>query len=75
MDGDGFKWGRHNLTETDIEILLGTHGCAMIGVEDPELPEDFDLYRDAMLRDPYPWAVKAGIECVGEEFEVVEATA
>jgi len=62
LDGYGIKWGR---VSPDLEqILRGTGNLIKV-----EMSEDFNDYPDAMLRDPYKFAE---LECVGEDFEVVE---
>ena len=61
LDGVGIKWGRHNITIDDIQ--------GRGGVFDEDMPEDnYDLYPDAMLREPYP---SADIECVGGDYEII----
>lgn len=53
LDGYGIKWGRH-----------------VVPVDELKRCEAGDEWApDAMLRDPYPHAIKNGIECVGEEYE------
>lgn len=66
LDGYGVKWGRHDCSEL---LGLGTNGAAMVGVNSPEPPEDFDLHPEAMLRDKYPGAT---LPCIGQEFDVLE---
>lgn len=41
-------------------------GRELADKEDPPPP-------DAMLREPYPHALREGIECVGERYEVIDA--
>jgi hypothetical protein len=60
LDGVGIKWGRHEVTAEEIG------GCANFNTGEP--PEDFQLFPDAMLREPYP---RAGMECVGSDYEVI----
>lgn len=60
LDGDGIKWGRHDVTMADME---GSGGCF---IED--ISEDYQWQPDVMLRDSYP---SANLECVGEEYEIV----
>lgn len=60
LDGVGIKWGRFNITMDDIQ----GHG----GLFDEEIPEDYDYYPDAMLRESYP---SADLECVGIDYEVI----
>ena len=61
LDGEGIKWGRHEVT---LEDLAGNGGC----FGDPA-PAGYAWHPDAMLRDPYD---RASLPCVGREFEVVE---
>ena len=68
LDGVGIKWGRHAVTLNEI---MG-HGCAAIGVDDGDVPDDYEWSPDAMLRESYP-SCADGVECVGEEFEVEDA--
>ena len=61
LDGDGIKWGKHNVRIEDFE---GTDGNTCIDTA----PEGFNLFPDAMLREPYP---SASVECVGNDFKII----
>ncbi len=67
LDGYGIKWGHHDVSMRDME---GSDGNTMnfLGGNSIEPPQGYQLFPDAMLRDPYP---SASLPCVGEEFEVV----
>jgi hypothetical protein len=62
LDGRGIKWGRHSIPPE------GVGGDSGLFRGSPRAPEGFNLFPDAMLREPYP---SAELECVGEDFEVV----
>jgi len=66
LDGEGIKWGKHNITIHDI-IGNGntTHGAEIA-------PTNYDWFPDAMLRDVYSLAEKEGIECVGNDYEIIQ---
>jgi len=69
LDGVGIKFGEINLTKNDKELISkGVGGLWKLGVREP-MPPDFDLFAEALLREPYEGA---GIECVGEEFEIIK---
>ena len=62
LDGEGIKWGEHNVTMDDITGNGNTtHGVEIV-------PDGYNYFPDAMLRKPYP---SAELECVGNEYEVV----
>lgn len=63
LDGYGIKWGEHSPDPADFE---GTHGN--LG---GSAPANWPWFPDAMLRDDYPAAAAEGVECVGDEYEVV----
>ena len=63
LDGVGIKWGEHRVTLDDV----AGSGCGMIGVYD-DVPDEYELFPDAMLRAPYRGA---SLECVGDDFELV----
>lgn len=50
------------------------HGLDGYGIRWGRIPkgEGWAQRPEAMLRDPYPTAIKEGLECVGEDFEVIE---
>ena len=60
LDGIGIKYGRYEITREDIQ----GHG----NLFKEEVTGDYELYPDAMLREPYP---SADIECVGSEYEII----
>jgi len=60
LDGVGIKWGEHKITENDIK----GHG----NLFQENIPDNYDLYPDAMLRNPYP---SADLECVGTEYKII----
>ncbi len=63
--GVGVKWG---LFDPDPADFKGTHGNTF----DQEPPYDgWPWEPDALLRDPYPDCERLGMECVGEEYEVL----
>ena len=65
LDGVGIKWGEYNITQEDLTGNGNlTHGAEVA-------PTDYDYFVEAMLRKPYPLAIKEGIECVGNEYEVI----
>jgi hypothetical protein len=66
LDGRGIKWGRHVIPPE------GIGGDSGLFRNSPKPPPDFDLFPDAMLREPYP---TAELPCVGEEFEIMEIPA
>ena len=53
LDGYGIKWGRHVVPVDALNSFQA----------------DDEWKPDAMLRDPYPSAIKSGMECVGGEYE------
>jgi hypothetical protein len=61
LDGHGIRWGRITVNAGELYLL---HQQDAKG-------ESHDLMPEAMLRDPYPTAIELGLECVGEEYEVV----
>ena len=63
LDGVGIKWGLHDVTAE----MIG--GCG--GVVACQVPEKFEWFPDAMLRDPYKYQDK-DLEYVGNDFEVIE---
>lgn len=64
LDGVGIKWGEYNITLEDIQ----GHG-GLFDSEKELISDDYEYYPDAMLRKPYP---SADIECVGENYEIIE---
>ena len=58
LDGEGVKWGRHDVS--------GLVGCGNLLPCD--VPVGYELYPDAMLRNPYPGA---DLPCVGREYDVI----
>ena len=60
LDGAGIKWGRH---EVDKALLVDVSG------NPAKVPDDFDWYPDALLREPFRGA---DLECVGTSFEIIE---
>lgn len=62
IDGVGIKWGNHNITIDDIQ-----GNGNLVGDNSPT--DDYNLFPDAMLRNPYP---SADIECVGKEFKIIK---
>lgn len=66
LDGEGIKWGRHEIPEGELE----KHVCLpAIGVVSEHPGEKYPWFPDAMLRNPYP---SADLPCVGQDYEVVE---
>jgi len=64
LDGYGIRFGRHVV---DAEMLLAANAMTEATGDDREwLPE-------AMLREKSEWSAKLwpGMECVGEEYEVL----
>ena len=61
LDGYGIKWGRHDVDEAKILETCGMFQGA---------PKYWPWLPEAMLRDPWPGA---DMECVGDDYEVVEA--
>ena len=60
IDGVGIKWGRHS--------VAGLRGDGNMTLGEEHAPEGYELFPDAMLRDPYP---SAALPCVGVIYEVV----
>ena len=69
LDGKGIRWGRLNLSEQDVADIMQGDGNTVKTSAD--MSSGFDLHAEAMLREPYPHAIQEGMECVGEEFEIV----
>lgn len=63
LDGYGIVWGRKTV---DVEAILSSTPI-FSGENETNIPEP-----KAMLREPYPSAIKQNLECVGEDYEVVE---
>jgi len=63
LDGWGIMWDE---IRVDMDVLLS--GNPLFGKK----PEGYPYTVDAMLREPYPAAVKDGLECVGKDFEVID---
>ena len=59
-DGYGIKWGH-------MAVEVAGSGCEVLGVRE-EVPEGYDCFPDAMLRDPYHLCE---LECVGTDYEIV----
>ena len=66
LDGVGIKWGKIMLSESDIELIYRGDGNFTKG--SGCVSEDYQFFPDAMLRDPYPSAIREGIDCVGEDY-------
>jgi hypothetical protein len=62
--GVGIKWGLHNPDPSDFE---GTTGNTV--QEEPR--ENWPWEPDALLREPSSVFERFGMECVGQEFEVI----
>ena len=67
LDGVGIKWGRHSLSEEDLQQIFRGDGNTMIGRD--KAPEAFQWWPDAMLREPNS---SDDLPCVGEDYEIVE---
>jgi len=63
LDGYGIIWGAHTVP---VEKILET--CPLFSRDTP--PEMLEYEPQAMLREPYT----TKIECVGEEYEIIEET-
>ena len=66
LDGVGIRWGTDPVDVATI--MRGDSGMF------DNSPDDTELRRwtpEAMLRDPYPSAIREGLECVGRDFEVI----
>jgi len=61
LDGYGIQWGE---IKVDVEEIL--KGNAQFG---PEIPAPYKWHPEAMLRDAYP---SAEIECVGDDYEILQ---
>ena len=66
LDGVGVKWGQLDLSESDIELIKMGDGNTTKGSEC--VAENYPFFPDAMLRDPYPSAIREGMDCVGEDY-------
>lgn len=64
LDGVGIKWGRYEISNEDIKGYGG-----LFASEKELIPEDYEFYPDAMLRNPYPGAE---LECVGNDYEIID---
>lgn len=65
LDGYGIRWGRVRSTREDLETLYEAQG-GLFG-----RPVPMPLRPEAMLRKPELEPL-LGLECVGENYEVVE---
>ena len=61
LDGVGVKWGEYSPNPKDFE---GTTG----GLFAEPIPDDWEWFPEAMLRDNYP---SADLPCVGNDYEIV----
>jgi hypothetical protein len=66
LDGRGIMFGR---VIVDQDIINGVN--SLFG----EPPADYPYHPEAMLRDPKLARHWPGMECVGEEFEIIEESA
>lgn len=62
LDGEGVMFGR---IEVDPDVIYGQN--AVFG----DAPDDYPYKAEAMLRDPKLSHLWPGMECVGEEYEIV----
>ena len=68
LDGDGVKWGLHDIPLEDLE---GTDGGTVIGEKDlPRNHPSRQWFADAMLRSPEVQKYFS-LPCVGEDFEII----
>lgn len=66
LSGYGIKFGEITLTAEDKKrILSGIGDLRMMGVREPEVPDNFDLFPEALLREPFEGS---SIPCVGSDF-------
>jgi hypothetical protein len=66
LDGRGIMFGRIPVDQDTINSANSLFGAP---------PADYPYAAEAMLRDPRLSRHWAGLECVGEEFEIIEAEA
>jgi len=64
--GVGIKWGLHHPDPKDFEDTNGNT------VASPPM-EDWPWEPDALLRDTFSGCAKYGLECVGDDFEIIAA--
>jgi len=68
LEGEGIAFGRHHWDE--VATKKATQAFRWNG---GDVPDDYDLpVAEAYLRDPWPGCERLGMECVGEDYEVIE---
>jgi len=66
--GYGIKWGRHEIPDGALDGTVGDLGIIGVHGKEPQQGDD-EWFPEAYLRDPWP---RADLECVGEDYEIVE---